>query len=52
MSAALEDFGVHAPMPEGSFYLWCSKAGLDGWELAAEIAERSALVVSSRGTLR
>ncbi len=46
MSAALEDFGVHAPMPEGSFYLWCSKAGLDGWELAAEIAERSALVVS------
>ena len=37
---------MHAPMPEGSFYLWCSKAGLDGWELAAEIAERSALVVS------
>lgn len=46
MSAALTDFGVRAPLPEGSFYLWCSKAGLDGWALAREIAERSALVVS------
>jgi succinyldiaminopimelate transaminase len=46
MSSALRDFGVNAPMPEGSFYLWCSKEGLDGWELASEIAERSALVVS------
>jgi succinyldiaminopimelate transaminase len=46
MSGALRDFGVNAPMPEGSFYLWCSKEGLDGWELASEIAERSALVVS------
>jgi aspartate/methionine/tyrosine aminotransferase len=46
MSEALRDFGVEAPMPEGAFYLWCSKAGLDGWELASEIAERSALVVS------
>jgi aspartate/methionine/tyrosine aminotransferase len=33
-------------MPEGSFYLWCSKEGLDGWELAALLAERSGLVVS------
>ena len=33
-------------MPEGAFYLWCSKEGLDGWELASELAERSALVVS------
>lgn len=46
MAEALSDFGVTAPMPEGSFYLWCSKAGLDGWALATEIAERSALVVS------
>jgi succinyldiaminopimelate transaminase len=46
MSGALRDFAVDAPMPEGAFYLWCSKAGLDGWELASEIAERSALVVS------
>lgn len=46
MSSALRDYGLDAPMPEGAFYLWCSKAGLDGWELASEIAERSALVVS------
>jgi succinyldiaminopimelate transaminase len=46
MSEALEDFGVDAPMPEGAFYLWCSKEGLDGWALARELAERSALVVS------
>lgn len=46
LSAALSDFGVHAAMPRGSFYLWCSKEGLDGWALASAIAERSALVVS------
>jgi succinyldiaminopimelate transaminase len=46
MSEALLDFGVTAPMPQGAFYLWCSKDGLDGWQLASEIAERSALVVS------
>ena len=42
MSGALQDFGVEAPMPEGAFYLWCSKEGLDGWQLASEIAERGA----------
>lgn len=46
MSDALEAFGVHAPFPEGSFYLWCSVDGQDGWELAANIAERSGLIVS------
>jgi succinyldiaminopimelate transaminase len=46
MSDALESFGVHAPFPEGSFYLWCSKDDLDGWELATIIAERSGLIVS------
>ena len=46
MSGALGEFGVHAPLPEGAFYLWCWKEGLDGWALASEIAERSALVVS------
>jgi succinyldiaminopimelate transaminase len=46
MSEALRTFGVDAPMPEGSFYLWCSKEGLDGWQLARELAERAALVVS------
>ncbi|MGH3732568.1 MAG: aminotransferase class I/II-fold pyridoxal phosphate-dependent enzyme [Acidimicrobiales bacterium] len=43
---ALKSFGVDAPMPEGSFYLWCSKEGLDGWKLAALLAESSGLVVS------
>ena len=46
MSSALEAFGVTVPMPEGAFYLWCSKAGLDGWALAALLAEASGLVVS------
>ena len=46
LSEALSSFGVDAPLPEGAFYLWCSKEGLDGWALASEIAERSALVVS------
>ena len=46
MSSALEAFGVAAPMPEGAFYLWCSKAGRDGWSLATLLAEASGLVVS------
>jgi succinyldiaminopimelate transaminase len=45
MSDALEAFGVSAPVPEGSFYLWCSKEGMDGWELAALLAETSGLIV-------
>jgi aspartate/methionine/tyrosine aminotransferase len=39
-------FGVQAPFPEGAFYLWCSKEGMDGWELAALLAESSGLIVS------
>ena len=46
MSEALQAFGVHAPMPDGAFYLWCSKEGLDGWALASLLAEQSGLVVS------
>jgi len=46
LSQALKSIGVDAPLPEGAFYLWCSKEGLDGWELAALLAERSGLVVS------
>lgn len=46
MSEALQAFGVHALMPDGAFYLWCSKEGLDGWELASLLAEQSGLVVS------
>jgi succinyldiaminopimelate transaminase len=46
LSRALKHVDVDAPMPEGSFYLWCSRGGMDGWELAALLAERSGLVVS------
>ncbi len=46
LRAALTPLGVDAPMPEGSFYLWCQKPGLDGWALAHLLAERSGLVVS------
>jgi succinyldiaminopimelate transaminase len=46
LSDALQPLGINAPMPDGSFYLWCSKEGLDGWELAAQLAETSGLIVS------
>jgi len=46
LSAALSRVEIDAPMPEGSFYLWCSKSGLDGWALAQLLAERSGLVAS------
>ncbi len=46
MSEALGAFGLSAPMPDGAFYLWCSKEGIDGWELATLLAERAGLVVS------
>ena len=46
LSDALETYGISAPLPEGSFYLWCRRAGTDGWGLAAELAEISGLVVS------
>jgi succinyldiaminopimelate transaminase len=46
LSRALKGLDVDAPMPEGSFYLWCSKEGADGWALATLLAERSGLVVS------
>jgi succinyldiaminopimelate transaminase len=46
LSRALKALNVEAPMPEGSFYLWCTKEGVDGWALASLLAERSGLVVS------
>ena len=46
LSVALSHLGIDAPIPEGSFYLWCSKAGLDGWGIATLLAERSGLVAS------
>jgi aspartate/methionine/tyrosine aminotransferase len=46
LSEALQVAGVHAPMPEGGFYLWCQREGDDGWSLARWIAEVSGLVTS------
>jgi aspartate/methionine/tyrosine aminotransferase len=46
MSAALEGYGISAPMPEGAFYLWCHREGADGWALAAELAEVAGVVTS------
>jgi succinyldiaminopimelate transaminase len=44
--SALSAFGVEAPLPDGTFYLWCSRDGDDGWSLAAALAEAAGLVVS------
>ncbi|HEY1761194.1 MAG TPA: aminotransferase class I/II-fold pyridoxal phosphate-dependent enzyme, partial [Acidimicrobiales bacterium] len=46
LSDALSHVGIVAPVPDGAFYLWCSKERLDGWSLASLLAERSGLVVS------
>jgi len=46
LSSALSEIGVDAPMPRGSFYLWASRPGTDGWALARELAERGGVVVS------
>jgi succinyldiaminopimelate transaminase len=46
LGSALRDVGVTCPAPEGSFYLWCSREGMDGWQLAAWLAEVAGLIVS------
>ena len=46
LSDALAAFDVDAPFPDGSFYLWCSRGAMDGWELAALLAERSGIIAS------
>ena len=43
---ALREVGVTCPAPQGSFYVWCSREGMDGWQLAAWLAEVSGLIVS------
>ena len=43
---ALRAAGVDCPAPEGSFYLWCSREEMDGWQLATWLAEVSGLIVS------
>jgi succinyldiaminopimelate transaminase len=46
LSNALKALDINAAMPDGSFYLWFSKEGMDGWRLAALLAEKSGLIVS------
>ena len=46
LASALTNIGIEAPVPEGSFYLWCKKDGLDGWGLAEELATKCGLIVS------
>lgn len=46
LSDALAAFDVDAPFPDGSFYLWCSRGAMDGWELAALLAETSGIIAS------
>lgn len=46
LGSALREVGIICPVPEGSFYLWCSRDGMDGWQLAAWLAEVSGLIVS------
>jgi succinyldiaminopimelate transaminase len=46
LSGALRGLDISAPMPDGAFYLWCERPGLDGWGLATLLAERSGLITS------
>lgn len=46
LGGALRETGVHCPEPQGSFYLWCSREGESGWQLAAWLAEVAGLIVS------
>ena len=47
LRAALLGAGCAVDEPEGTFYLWASKPGVDdGWRLAAELAERGGVVAS------
>lgn len=46
LGSALRDAGVACPAPAGSFYLWCSRPGMDGWQLATWLAEVAGLIVS------
>jgi aspartate/methionine/tyrosine aminotransferase len=46
MSAALTAAGFDAPVPEGGFYLWCRRDGVDGWGSATMLAEVAGLITS------
>jgi succinyldiaminopimelate transaminase len=46
LAGALEAVGVSSPLPQGGFYLWCRREGLDAWELATHLAQVAGLVTS------
>jgi aspartate/methionine/tyrosine aminotransferase len=43
---ALLSRGIECEEPEGTFYLWASREGLDGWALAEELAVAGGILVS------
>jgi len=43
---ALRAAGVQVDEPEGTFYLWCSRDGENGWDLAGWLADVAGLLVS------
>jgi aspartate/methionine/tyrosine aminotransferase len=45
LSEALVAANVECPFPQGSFYLWCRREGMDGWALAQWLAEVTGLIV-------
>ena len=46
MIEALAPHGFDVTMPDGSFYLWFAREGMDGWQSAQWLAETSGLIVS------
>jgi succinyldiaminopimelate transaminase len=47
VTAALGAAGYEAALPEGSFYLWVSRPGIDDcWALAGELADAAGMLVS------
>jgi aspartate/methionine/tyrosine aminotransferase len=46
VSTALRSRGIDAPMPDGTFYLWIRRDGVDGWALARELVDDAGLLGS------
>jgi succinyldiaminopimelate transaminase len=44
---SLADVGYDVELPQGSFYLWVSRPGVDdGWQVAGELADAAGMLVS------
>jgi succinyldiaminopimelate transaminase len=46
MRELLAALGVHAPMPEGGFYLWAEAPGRDAWAFAERLAADAGVLVA------